>query len=302
MEVIKVVPRGYCKGVINAIQLAKKTAQLHPDTPIYVLGMLVHNSYVMRALKELHIYPVDDKAKTRLELLDEIDEGIVIFTAHGISPAVKEKAAQKGLQCVDASCPDVMKTQDIVTEQLKKGCDVLYIGKPHHPEAEAVVSLSTKVHLISTEKDVEQLPAMESVFVTNQTTMSIFDIEALFEAIRKRYPNAVFCEEICNATRIRQQAVADLKDKQIDVLYVVGDKYSNNSNRLAQIARDQGIQQVYLIDDVQDVREEHLQDVQRVAVTSGASTPTYLTAQVIEYLEAYIPGKPKPEIRLSEIL
>ena len=143
---------------------------------------------------------------------------------------------------------------------------------------------------------------MEHVFVTNQTTMSIFDIEALFEAIRKRYPNAVFCEEICNATRIRQQAVADLKDKQIDVLYVVGDKYSNNSNRLAQIARDQGIQQVYLIDDVQDVREEHLQDVQRVAVTSGASTPTYLTAQVIEYLEAYTPGKPKPEIRLSEIL
>ena len=88
MEVIKVVPRGYCKGVINAILIAKKTAQEHPDTPIYVLGMLVHNSYVMQALKELHIYPVDDKNKTRLELLDEIEEGIVIFTAHGISPAV----------------------------------------------------------------------------------------------------------------------------------------------------------------------------------------------------------------------
>lgn len=302
MEVIKVVPRGYCKGVINAILIAKKTAQEHPDTPIYVLGMLVHNSYVMQALKELHIYPVDDKNKTRLELLDEIEEGIVIFTAHGISPAVKEKALRKGLQCVDASCPDVVKTQDIVMEQLKNGCDVLYIGKPRHPEAEAVLSLSEKVHLISTQQDLDTLPPLAQVFVTNQTTMSIFDIEALFEAIRERYPKAVFCEEICNATRIRQQAVADLKDKQIDVLYVVGDRYSNNSNRLAQIARDQGIHQVYLIDDVNDIQDEQLCNAGRVAVTSGASTPTYLTAQVIAYLEDYAPGKCKPQIRLSEIL
>ena len=158
------------------------------------------------------------------------------------------------------------------------------------------------MHLISTQQDLDTLPPLAQVFVTNQTTMSIFDIEALFEAIRERYPKAVFCEEICNATRIRQQAVADLKDKQIDVLYVVGDRYSNNSNRLAQIARDQGIHQVYLIDDVNDIQDEQLCNAGRVAVTSGASTPTYLTAQVIAYLEDYAPGKCKPQIRLSEIL
>lgn len=302
MEVIKVIPRGYCKGVVNAIQLAKKTAEQYKDTPIYVLGMLVHNSYVMQALSELNIIAVDDKTKTRLELLDEIEHGIVIFTAHGISNKVKEKAQQKGLICIDASCPDVVKTQNIVSEYLSKEFDVLYIGKPHHPEAEAVVSLSEHVHLISKKEDIENIPYLEKVFVTNQTTMSIFDIQELFQTIKDRFPHAVFCEEICNATRIRQQAVADLKNKDIDVLYVVGDKYSNNSNRLAQIALDQGIKNVYLIDDVTNIQDEQLENVNRVAVTAGASTPTYLTTQVIEYLETYTPGKPKPAININKIL
>lgn len=302
MEVIKVTPRGYCKGVVHAIQLAKETAKKHPATPIYVLGMLVHNSYVMQALEELHIHPIDDKQKTRLELLDEIEEGIVIFTAHGISPAVKEKALSKGLQCVDASCGDVVKTQEIVRKQLALGYDILYIGKAQHPESEAIVSLSPHVHLIRGTQDLAQLSHMEHIFVTNQTTMSIFDVEEIFEAIRRQYPDAIFCEEICNATRIRQQAVADLKQQNIDVLYVVGDRCSNNSNRLAQIAREQGIQKVYLIDTVQDIRDEQLQGAHRVAVTSGASTPTYLSNQVIQYLEDYSVGKEKPTVHISDIL
>ncbi len=302
MEVIKVIPRGYCKGVVNAIQLAKKTAEQYKDMPIYVLGMLVHNTYVMQALSELNIIAIDDKSKTRLELLDEIDHGVVIFTAHGISSKVKDKAKQKGLICIDASCPDVVKTQNIVSDYLSKGFDVLYIGKPHHPEAEAVESLSEHVHLISKAEDIEKISYSEKIFVTNQTTMSIFDIQDLFQKIKERFPQAVFCEEICNATRIRQQAVADLKQRDIDVLYVVGDKHSNNSNRLAQIALEQGIQHVYLIDDVTNIQDEQLLNVNRVAVTAGASTPTYLTAQVIEYLENYTIGKPKPSINIKEIL
>ncbi|MEG0274773.1 MAG: 4-hydroxy-3-methylbut-2-enyl diphosphate reductase, partial [Longicatena sp.] len=130
MEIIKVTPRGYCKGVTRAISLAKKTALENPNRNIYVLGMLVHNRYVMQALNELHIIAVDDKRKTRLELLDEIPMGsIVIFTAHGIAPNVVEKAKSLGLECVDASCLDVVKTQDIVKERLEEGYDILYIGK-----------------------------------------------------------------------------------------------------------------------------------------------------------------------------
>ena len=302
MKVIKVTPRGYCKGVTRAITLAKDTARKYPDTPIYVLGMLVHNSYVMQALKQLHITAVDDKKKTRMELLDDIKEGVVIFTAHGISPSVIKKAEEKGLICVDASCPDVVKTQEIVKQQLIEGSSVLYIGKKAHPEAEAVCSLSEDVYLITDKADIAQLPELDSVFVTNQTTMSIFDIEELFAAIKEKYPTARFSEEICNATRIRQEAVAKTAKARPDVLYVVGDKYSNNSNRLAQIAKEQGIKQVYLIDDVQDIHDEQLCHANTVAVTSGASTPTYLTSQVISYLENYSPGASKPNIEIANIL
>lgn len=302
MEIIQVTPRGYCKGVTRAIALAKKTAQEHPDTPIYVLGMLVHNAYVMEALKQLHIQPIDDKTKTRLELLDEIDHGVVIFTAHGIAPQVKEKAVAKGLICVDASCPDVVKTQQIVQEALQEGKEIFYIGKKQHPEAEAVISMSTHVHLITSKQDIPKLSKDVSVFVTNQTTMSIFDIDILFKDIKSQYPDAVFCEEICNATRIRQQAVADLKNQSIDVLYVVGDPHSNNSNRLAAIAEDAGIPKVFLIDDVNGIQDEHLKHVKRVAITSGASTPTYLTSQVISYLKEYEPCKEKPSIDIKKII
>lgn len=301
MEVIKVAPRGYCKGVVRAINMAKQCAIQYPNQRITVLGMLVHNRYVMEALQAMHIQMIDDKKKTREELLEEINEGVVIFTAHGIDPKVIQKAKQKGLICVDASCPDVLKTQQIVTEKLAQGFTIFYIGKHRHPEAEAVTSLSKRIYLIETIADIP-MDVQQDIFVTNQTTMSIFDIDTIFQQIQKHYPNAAFCEEICNATRVRQEAVAKLKDEHIDVLYVVGDVSSNNSNRLAQIAREHGIHQVYLIDDVQDIHEEQLTHVKRVAVTAGASTPTYLTKQVITYLENFETRKEKPEIIISDIL
>lgn len=303
MEIVKVTPRGYCRGVTRAIQLAKQTALANPDKEIYILGMLVHNTYVIEALKQLHIHTIDDKTKSRMELLNQIPvNSIVIFTAHGIAPAVIEKAKQKQLIFVDASCPDVIKTQNIVKEALANHNEVLYVGKDHHPEAEAILQMSEHVHLITDDEDIHQLPAYDEIFVTNQTTMSIFDIQHLFETIKLKYPHAQFCEEVCNATRIRQQAVADLSSRDIDVLYVVGDRHSNNSTRLAQIAKEQGIKNVYLIDDIHGIHDDQLVNVNHVAVTSGASTPTYLTNQVISYLEQYESGLPKASIHIDQIL
>lgn len=301
MKVIKVRPRGYCKGVIRAISIARQCALDHPGRPITVLGMLVHNAYVKKALEEKGITTVEDSTKSRLELLDEISEGIVIFTAHGISDAVKRKAQEKGLICVDASCPDVVKTQNLVRSHIEQGEAILYIGKRHHPEAEAVCALGEQVHLITCPQDI---PAglTQQIFVTNQTTMSIFDVERIFEQIRLTYPDARFSEEICNATRIRQQAIADLKDRQVDVLYVVGDRHSNNSKRLAQIGKEQGIPHVYLIDDVYGIEAMQLEDCRCVAVSSGASTPTYLTNQVIDTLEHWEEGRPLPSIIISEMI
>lgn len=299
MEIIKVMPRGYCKGVIRAIRMAKECTKRYPNEKITILGMLVHNHYVMEALALNHIQMIDDPSKTREQLLDEISEGVVIFTAHGIAPQVIEKAQQKGLICVDASCPDVLKTQALVKAKLEAGYEIIYIGKAHHPEAEAVCAISEHIHFMEPKDPIVSLPKCK-LFITNQTTMSIYDLDALFQRLKQRYPDAEFCEEICSATRIRQEAVAKLEN--IDVLYVVGDRFSNNSNRLAQIGREHGIPNIYLIDTVKDIDPKQIQGAKRVAITAGASTPTYLTDQVIAYLSDYKEDKPMPEIELSALL
>lgn len=299
MEIIKVIPRGYCKGVVRAINIAKETALKNPDKKIYILGMLVHNKHVIEALKEYNIITIDDKNKSREELLDDIHEGIVIFTAHGIHPNVKKKAEAKGLTYIDASCLDVLKTQSIVNDFLSKGYEVLYIGKNKHPEASAVCDHNDHVHLIENSNDIENLTKdYAKVFVTNQTTMSYHDVEELFKQIKQKYKNAIISDEICNATRTRQEAIANL-DK-VDALIVVGDKASNNANRLAQIAREKNIQNVYLIDDVNELNIEEFDAYNKVAITAGASTPTYLINQVIYCLENRICEK--QIIELEKIL
>lgn len=285
MEIISVVPRGYCQGVVRAIQIAHKTAREHAHEPVYMLGMIVHNQFVVEACKKEGIQFIESPGKTRLELLDEIDHGIVIFTAHGISDAVRKKAADKHLTIVDASCPDVEKTHKLVKDHIAKGGDVLYIGKKGHPEAEGTVSLSDHVHLITSKEDINHLKGLHHVLITNQTTLSILDTKDIIEACLEAYPDAQVSSEICNATRIRQEAVMHLKD--VDVLIVVGDKRSNNSNQLKQIGLSSGIQDAYLIDSVSDLKEDMVKGRKRIAVTSGSSTPNELTKQVIDFLKQY---------------
>lgn len=285
MEVISVIPRGYCQGVVRAIQIARKTAEEHPDTPVYMLGMIVHNQYVVDACREAGIRFVENPGKTRLELLDEIDNGIVIFTAHGISDAVRKKAQAKGLQIVDASCPDVIRTHTLVRQHCASGGDVLYIGRRNHPESEGTVGLSEHVHLITCPDDIKKYPGLHDVLITNQTTLSILDTKEIIDACLKAYPDAEVSGEICNATRIRQEAVMQLKDT--DVLFVVGDRRSNNSNQLKEIGLANGIPHAYLLDSAQDLKKEMVEGMNRVAVTSGSSTPNELTQQVITMLRNY---------------
>lgn len=298
-EIIKVDPQGYCGGVLQAIAIAKKTRLENPDSRITILGNLVHNQYVKKALSYDKLDTFEDKSKTRLELLDQIEEGIVIFTAHGISQEVRQKALNKGLKIIDASCPFVLQTQKIIQQKLSEGFVIFYIGKYRHPEAEAIYSTSNKIYLIEKEEDIPN-DIQKPIFVTNQTTMSIFDIQFLFDAIKQAYPEAEFHDEICNATRIRQQAILDLKNQNIDTLIVVGDPSSNNTKQLANIGKKAKIKQVIRINDVNELNVDDLHEARRIAITSGASTPTYLTNQVIKYLENY-PCQ-KPEIKIQDIL
>lgn len=285
MEILSVTPRGYCQGVVRAIQIARKTAEENPDTPVYMLGMIVHNQFVVDACKAIGIRFVEDPQKTRMELLDEIPEGIVIFTAHGISDEVKQKAIDKGLKVVDASCLDVIKTHDLVKQHISKGGDVLYIGKKGHPESEGTTGLSKRVHLITSAQDIQKIDGLKNVLITNQTTLSILDTVKIEEACLKKYSDAKVAKEICNATRVRQEAVMHLKD--IDVLIVVGDARSNNSNQLKEIGLHSGIKEAYLIDSIKDLKEEMVKNKDRIAVTSGSSTPNELTQQVITFLKQY---------------
>lgn len=284
MEIISVTPRGYCQGVVRAIMTARRTVEQHPGEPVTMLGMIVHNRFVVEECRRMGIRFVEDPKKSRLDLLDEISEGVVIFTAHGVSDAVRLKAEKKGLTVVDATCPDVIHTHTIVREHARHG-DVIYIGKKNHPESEGTVGLSEHVHLITCIEDLDDLHDLHDILITNQTTLSLLDTQDIIDACLKKWPDARIAREICNATRIRQEAVMELKDT--DVLIVVGDPRSNNSNQLKQIGTRAGIQETFLIDSVLSLQEEMVKNKNRIAVTSGSSTPNSLTSQVISFLKEY---------------
>ncbi|MCL1630400.1 4-hydroxy-3-methylbut-2-enyl diphosphate reductase [Sporolactobacillus sp. CPB3-1] len=294
MKVIKVSPRGYCYGVVDALVIARQAA-MNQDLPrpIYILGMIVHNHHVTEALKNDEVITLDIKGKKRIDLLKEIDHGTVIFTAHGVSPEVRALAEEKGLTVIDATCPDVTKTHTLIKEKRKSGYEIIYIGKKGHPEPEGAVGVAPgHVHLVETIDDVDRLHLeTDKVLITNQTTMSQWDVQDIMKYIKTRYPQAENYNEICRATQTRQEAVAE-QAKDADLLIVVGDPRSNNSNRLAQVAQEIAHTRSYRIADLSELQLEWLDGVKVVAVTAGASTPTQLTKEVILFLDQYDSANP----------
>ena len=287
MEVIKIAPRGYCYGVVDAMVVAKQAAD-DPTLPrpIYILGMIVHNRHVVEAFEHEGVITLD--GANRLELLEHIHEGTVIFTAHGVSPEVKRRAMERGLHVIDATCPDVTRTHDLIREKVAEGYDIVYIGRKGHPEPEGAVGVApNRVHLVENQADVDHLDVRnERIAVTNQTTMSQWDTQELMESVRDKYPVAEIFNEICMATQTRQQAVAT-HAKDADLCIVVGDPRSNNSNRLAQVSEEIAGTKAYRVADVTEIDRDWLRGVKTVAVTAGASTPTAITKEVIHYLELF---------------
>ena len=282
MEIKRVVPSGYCKGVVNAINIVKKTKEQYPNENIYILGMIVHNSYVSKQMEDLGVITLEDPNLSKKELLDTIDKGVVIFTAHGISDKIKQKALDKGLICVDASCVDVLKNKDLIKSYLDKGYDVVYFGKKKHPEAEAILSLSNNIHLVSNISDIDNLNiSNDNLFITNQTTMSYLEVEDMLKLIKDKYPTCIIQKEICNATSSRQLAITNIKDG--DVLYVVGDVKSNNTNKLKEIGLKY-FKKVFLISNYKEINKKDLVNENKIYVTAGASTPPILIDEVIDYL------------------
>ena len=290
MDVIKVSPRGYCYGVVDAMEIARKAAK-DPSLPrpIHIIGLIVHNRFAVDELTNLGVVTLD--GPDRAAILEQVREGTVIFTAHGVSPLVKQRAAERGLHVIDATCPDVTKTHDIVRSLTAQGYHVIYIGKKGHPEPEGVVGEAPQaVHLVETEADLETLPAAvhtaTRLAVTNQTTLSQWDTLGLIEAIRRRFPHVEVYNEICKATQLRQEAVARMA-QGADLTIVVGDPRSNNTNRLVQVAEEKAGSPAIRIERLSDLTPEMLAGKRRVAITSGASTPSPLTREVIRFVESF---------------
>ncbi len=300
MEVIKVSPRGYCYGVVDAMQIARNAAK-DPTLPrpLYIIGLIVHNRFAVDELSKLGIVTLD--GPNRAAILEQVTSGTVIFTAHGVSPEVKERARARGLFCIDATCPDVTKTHDLVKRLVAEGYHVIYIGKKGHPEPEGVIGEAPgQVHLIENEDDLAALmlsaEQARKLAVSTQTTLSQWDTRKLIEAVRARWPHVVVHNDICLATQERQEAVA-AQAKGADLTIVVGDPRSNNTNRLVQVAEEVAGSPSVRIERLEDLRPEWLAGKKRIAVTSGASTPSQLTRAVIRFVEQFESGASAQESR-----
>ena len=303
MKVYPITPRGYCKGVVRAIELAKK--QAHQDD-VYILGMIVHNQYIVDALNNLGVKTIDKKGASREELLDQVSQGTVIITDHGASHYVIKKAHSKNIQVINATCPDVIKTHDLIKNYLNQGIEILYIGKAGHPESEGALSIDpAHIHLIENKTDFENLDPNLNYVITNQTTMSLYDVYDLCEYAKTKLNNLIVAKETCQATTVRQEAIAKIND-EVDVIFIVGDPHSNNTKKLASIAHEKANKDTYMIESVNDIDISMLKEKHAAAVSSGASTPTYLTNQVIEYLRQFdyqkVSTHPKPKIDLAKII
>lgn len=290
MNIIKISPRGYCHGVVDAMVIAQNAAlDKTLPRPIYILGMIVHNKHVTDAFAEEGIITLDGNNRT--EILEKVQSGTVIFTAHGISPEVRALAKEKGLVTIDATCPDVTRTHNLIRNKVDEGYQVIYIGKKGHPEPEGAAGVAPGfVHLVASLSDVDELDIQcEQLIVTNQTTMSQWDVKDIMNKVQEKYPYAEIHNEICYSTQIRQEAVANHAGKA-DVTIVVGDPKSNNSNRLAQVSKEIAGTNAHRIADISELQIEWIKNASAVAVTSGASTPTPITKEVIEFLEQFDPN------------
>lgn len=281
-------PRGFCAGVDRAISIVERALELF-SPPIYVRHEVVHNRYVVQNLK--------DRGAVFVEELDQVpDNNIVIFSAHGVSQAVRQEAKARGLRVFDATCPLVTKVHLQVTRASRKGIECILIGHEGHPEVEGTMGQYDNpnggVYLIESPADVEALEVRDPnnlCFVT-QTTLSVDDTLDIIVALQKRFPSieGPRKDDICYATQNRQDAVRNLS-ADVDLLIVVGSKNSSNSNRLRELALKTGTQS-YLVDTADDVESSWFDNVTRVAVTAGASAPEVLVQQVVQAIAKLAPS------------
>jgi 4-hydroxy-3-methylbut-2-enyl diphosphate reductase len=279
MQVLLARPRGFCAGVDRAIEIVERALQL-TGAPVYVRHEVVHNKYV--------VHDLGAKGAVFVETLAEVPAGAtVVFSAHGVSRAVRQEAQARGLRVFDATCPLVTKVHVEVAKMREQGREIVMIGHRGHPEVEGTMGQTDNgTYLVETTEDVGRLVVKDPdrlAFVT-QTTLSVDDAEAVITALKARFPGIVGPkkDDICYATQNRQDAVKALS-RQCDVLIVVGSPNSSNSNRLREVAENLGIP-AYMVDSAEELDPAWVYRRARVGVTAGASAPEVLVQGVVERL------------------
>ncbi len=297
MQVKLANPRGFCAGVDRAIEIVNRALEKF-GAPVYVRHEVVHNRTVVGELR--------DKGAVFVEELDEVPAGsLVIFSAHGVSQAVRRDAEDRGLQVFDATCPLVTKVHNEVQRFSREQRDTILIGHAGHPEVEGTMGQfedASRIHLIETEDDVQELQLTDPAHVSfvTQTTLSVDDTARVIGALKERYPEikGPRTDDICYATQNRQDAVKELA-KQCDLILVVGSANSSNSNRLRELAERLGVTS-YLIDDETEIETDWFDGVSRVGVTSGASAPESLVERVVARLNCIEAGSVENVITREE--
>ncbi|MDK2778735.1 MAG: 4-hydroxy-3-methylbut-2-enyl diphosphate reductase [Pseudomonadota bacterium] len=292
MQIKLANPRGFCAGVDRAIDIVNRALDLF-DPPIYVRHEVVHNKFVVDGLRERGAIFVDE--------LDEVpDNSIVIFSAHGVSQAVRKTAAERGLQVFDATCPLVTKVHLEVTRYSRDGSECILIGHKGHPEVEGTMGQyddanGGHIYLVEDEEDVSRLQVSnpDKLSYVTQTTLSMDDTAKVIDALRREFPNiqGPRKDDICYATQNRQDAVKKLA-ADCDLLLVVGSPNSSNSNRLRELGERMGAR-AYLIDSAAEISAEWLDGVRAVGITAGASAPEVLVQEVVDTLVGL--GGEKPQ-------
>jgi len=285
MKIYLANPRGFCAGVDRAIEIVERALQLF-GAPIYVRHEVVHNRFVVDRLARAGAVFVDE--------LDQVpDDSTVIFSAHGVSKAVRKAGKARGLKVFDATCPLVTKVHMEVIRYCKSGHDAVLIGHAGHPEVEGTLGQwmesppkNNRIYLVENPEDVENLRVghPDKIAYITQTTLSVDDTKNVIEALQLKFPaiTGPKHDDICYATQNRQDAVRELAQR-VDLLLVVGSVNSSNSNRLRELAEKQGVA-AYLIDGAADIRKEWLKGIDAVGVTAGASAPESLVREVIQCL------------------
>lgn len=283
MIINRLTPQGYCGGVRNALEIAYRTLENNNyPKPIYLLGSIIHNKNVIKDLENKGAILIEDKNMSREQLIHKINSGTVIFSAHGVAPNVYEIAKNKGLHIVDTTCPNVLIVQKQIKKYLSLGYLCLYIGTKGHPECEGILGISSSIKLIASIADLEDIIADINIYVTNQTTLSIYETKDIYEKINNSFKNVIIDNRICNATTIRQEAC--LNQQYVDLCIVVGDKSSSNTKKLVSTGKYSNIRTIQ-IENADDLKNINFNNIKSVSITSGASTPDYIVDEAIEYLK-----------------